>query len=216
MNRIAIPWSGRALVIREDAPSTHPEPAEARGRTGGGAQERGEGPRGSLTEWFTESELSIVESFPRQKRRDEWILSRVAAKQLAVDCGLCAHPRECAIVDRRIGSSYVSLSHSAPYAAAAIDDKPVGIDVQVVRDLSERSAHLFLSESEIEEMQTCTLPHRLLHFFCAKEAAWKRAEGAIETLRRVPLRLLAATDTALQFEGVETVGVNDVIVALTL
>lgn len=214
MNRVPIPWPGRALVIRDIRNGCHPESAEPQGWRVEGAAERGEGPRAFLTAWFTENELSTVGSFDREKRRNEWILSRIAAKQLAIDRGLCSDPRSCAIENRRIGSWYVSLSHSGPYAGAAIDEKPIGLDVQVVRELNERAAHLFLSESEMESMHSCRLPYRLLHFFCAKEAGWKREEGAIETLKRVPLRLSAERANGLLFDDVETVAIGDVIVAL--
>jgi len=45
-----------------------------------------------------------------EKRRREWMLSRGAASLLP-------------------DAAYVSYSHSAPYAAAAKDEVPVGIDV---------------------------------------------------------------------------------------
>ena len=201
MKLIPIPWRDRALVILQEC---HPEPAE-----------RGEGP-GEPHSWFSESELAVIDSFSLPKRRDEWILSRIAAKQLALDRGICTDPRECTIDQRRIGRWHVSLSHSGPYAGAAIDDEPVGIDVQVVRELRESAGHLFMTESEVEAMQACALPHRLLHFWCAKEAAWKQQGGAIPTLKRIPLVLLSATDSGLRFSGVETVAIGDLIVALTV
>lgn len=190
MKRLWLPeeWGGKAIVIRD--------------------VERAE-------EWFTADELREADQFRLEKRRDEWKLSRVAAKQLAVERGIAPHPRACRIEDRRVGDSFVSLSHSTPYAAAAIDRQPVGIDVETLRALSEAAAHLFLTEREEEEMRGCKIEHRLLHFWSAKEAEWKRHGGAIETMKRVPIALQRETGDGLLFDRVETRLIVDVIVALT-
>lgn len=166
--------------------------------------------------WFTDEEMRTADSFRLHTRRNEFLLSRAAAKTLAVGRGLATDPKACVITGRRIGSHFLSLSHSAPYAAAAIDSSPVGIDVQVVRDISERAAHLFLSDAEIATMQRCTLADRMIHFWCAKEAEWKREGGAYETLRRVPLHLQEIEADGLRFDGVQTVRIGDAIVALTM
>jgi phosphopantetheinyl transferase len=169
---------------------------------------------------FRVSELAMANSFALPKRRREFLLSRLAAKRLACTLGLARDPSACMVVRPRllvdfVPVAFVSVSHSAPYAAAAIAAAPVGIDVQVVRTFDERAAHLFLSDDETRAMQRCTLPHRALHFWCAKEAAWKRRLGTIATLRAVPLQLLEESPTGLRFDDAETVAVGDVIVAIS-
>jgi phosphopantetheinyl transferase len=194
MRRMSLPdaWRGRAIVIA-DAPLSD--------------------------DWFTADELQTAASFRLEKRAAEWKLSRIAAKQLAIDLGLCASPRNC-IVDRPLlrapaGERHVSISHSAGYAAAAIDADPIGIDVERVRDLEESSAHLFLSESEEAEMRGSRISHRLIHFWAAKEAAWKRLGGATVTLRRVRLKLEAETASGLRFDQAETFATGEIVIALT-
>lgn len=194
MRRVTLPepWRGRAIVIA-DAPLSD--------------------------DWFTPEELSTAASFRLEKRMMEWKLSRMAAKQLAIDIRLCASPRNC-IVDRPLlhapaGQRNVSISHSGGYAAAAIDVDPVGIDVERIRDLRESSGHLFLSEREEAEMRSSRIAHRLIHFWAAKEAAWKRLGGATLTLRRVPLKLEAETASGLRFDQVETFATGEIVIALT-
>jgi phosphopantetheinyl transferase len=63
-------------------------------------------------------------------------------------------------------------------------------------------------------MESCTIPHRLLHFWCAKEAAWKQRGGAIPFLKQVPLTLIEQNDNGLRFDGAETYAIEDVVVAL--
>lgn len=190
MNVIEIPeqWRSRAIVVAETAI-----------------------PLG----WFSEEELRIAEGFRLAKRREEFLLSRAAAKQLAVELGAEAEVTHIRIDQRRIGPLHLSLSHSAPYAAAAIDQAPVGIDVQVVRPIRESAAHLFLSEKESAAMRECVIPDRLIHFWCAKEAAWKRRGGEMETLKRVPIALEGETPRSLHFDSVDTVRIGDAVVALT-
>ena len=162
-------------------------------------------------EWFSIDELEQAESFPRRKRRAEWLLSRAAAKELAVHLGRVATHAECQVSEL----SHFSLSHSSPYAAAAIDVAPVGIDVQVVRALDPRIAHFYLSESETMVAQETAIADPLIHFWSAKEAAWKRLGGRVETLKRVPLQLVEQTPDGLVFDSVETRRIGEVVVALT-
>ena len=185
-------WHGRAIVIRDaDLSDT----------------------------WFTDDELATAASFRLPKRTAEWKLSRIAAKQLALDLGMCVSPRDCTVgrpfIRTRSGTRHVSISHSGPYAAAAIDVEPVGVDVERIRDIRESAAHLFLTARETDAMRSCRVAHRLLHFWAAKEAAWKKRGGAIETLKNVPLRFEAETATGLRFDDVETIASGDLVVALT-
>jgi phosphopantetheinyl transferase len=175
----------------------------------------------NLESWFDPAELAIVNAFEREKRRQEWMLARVALKILQNEHTFS--PGEGGAQRRvrgeqpgaRIRAEHTSLSHSGPYAAAAIDDQPVGVDVQIIKHLSERAAHLFLSPAEERAMHCCTIEHRLIHFFSAKEAAWKALGGATPTLRRVPLQLVDQTEAGLRFDRAETVAIGDVVVALT-
>ncbi len=195
MKTIDTPWGDRVLVMRHEGDVAIPT--------------------------FTESELATASSFKLASRREEWLLSRVAAKQLAMQLGLIDDPRAIAIerpflvVDGVTGDWRVSLSHSAPYAGAAIAREPIGIDVQIIRDLDERAAHLFLTDKETHQMLSCTLPNRILHFWCAKEAAWKRRSDEFATLRQVPLDLVEERASGLLFDTVETEILGDVIAAVT-
>lgn len=149
-----------------------------------------------LDEWFDGSELAIANGFERPKRRREWMLSRVALKMLGP-------------------AAYSSLSHSGDYAAAAIGNVPVGVDVQVIRPLSERAAHLFLADDEREAMERCSIADRILHFFCAKEAAWKARGGEVPTLKQIPLKLKEETASGLLFDTAATYATGELIVAIT-
>ena len=148
---------------------------------------------------FTAEQLAIVDAFKLQKRREEWMRARIAAKELA----------------KIARGEHVSFSHSGPYGGAAIDVRPIGIDVEFVRPIADAAAHLFLSEEEHDAARRADIEHALLHFWCAKEAAWKQRQGTIPTLKQLPLRLFGVRSSGLGFDGVETVRVDDAIIALT-
>lgn len=146
--------------------------------------------------WFP-----AVPAFPREKRRLEWMLSRIAEKELR---------------KRGARGDHVSFSHSGSYGAAAVDTKPVGIDVEVLRDISESAARHFLNDDEIAVMERCTIANRMLHFWSAKEAVWKQRGGAVATLKRLQIQLEAENPDGLRFDAVETFAIDDLVAALTL
>jgi phosphopantetheinyl transferase len=191
--RIATPWDDRVLVLRELS-----------------------------LDVFTPNELAIANAFKLASRREDWLLSRYAAKRLAMQFGLADDPRDITVerpfvVIRGTASDWrVSLSHSAPYAGAAMARAAIGLDVQLVRAFDERAAHLFLTSNETDQLERCALPHRLLHFWCAKEAAWKQRSEDFVTLRQVPLRLVDERIDGLRFDAVETRAIDELIVAVTL
>ena len=174
-----------------------------------------------LSSYFNPTELAAAAAHRLEKRRTEWMLGRIAAKILASQRGLGTDPRLVVVdrphlvVDGAASEAFVSLSHSAPFAAAAVDAQPVGIDVQVVREIAESASHLFLSDEDCDDLDRCTIAHRLLHFWCAKEAAFKRLLGEAATLKRVPLRLEGESESGLRFDAVETFAAEGIIVALT-
>jgi phosphopantetheinyl transferase len=194
MRRVETPWSERSVVVEGEAP----------------------------LDWFSPDELAIADSFKLAKRRDEWLLGRAAVKQLALDLGLASDPWEVTagrphlLIAGAMTPWFVSLSHSSGHAGAAIADAPIGIDVQVVREMPEEAAHLFLSDEEAAAMRQCALPHRLLHFWCAKEAAWKREGGRVLTLKQLPVPFAGTTPYGASFDGVETRTIGDALIfALT-
>jgi phosphopantetheinyl transferase len=195
VNIVELPksWRSRAIVV------THVTPA---------------------IDWFTEEEMREPEGFRREKRRDEWLSARMAVKKLALMRGLAQEPRQVQIarphvIVNGVMQLYMSLSHSERFSAAAVDDEPVGIDVQALRSVDERTAKFFLSDSEARVMRRCAVTHRLLHFWCAKEAEWKRRAGDPSTLKKVPLVFESETAASVRFASVETIELEGAIAALT-
>lgn len=157
---------------------------------------------------LTAEELQKVRGFARERRQKEWSASRIAAKLLAVELGLCSHPRHCAIVSSyrkpRLsiegldGEWHVSISHSSGAGAAALDRLPIGIDIQMPRQLNPRVTKFFLKNGELEQLRNVRIENSLIHFWCAKEAAYKLRAGP-GWLKRVSIELTAETAGGLSF-----------------
>ena len=97
---------------------------------------------------------------------------------------------------------HFSISHSFPFAAAIVAERPVGIDVQVFVEKILRLQHKFLSE---EEMRLCgeDLSHITLAW-SAKEALFKQyGLGAVDFKGDMPLCCLDGRNPiefAIQFK----------------
>ena len=64
-------------------------------------------------------------------------------------------------------------------------------------------------------MRRCTLPHRVLHFWCAKEAAFKQRSDEFTTMRQLQMELAGERADGLLFDAAESVQLGEVILAIT-
>ena len=74
---------------------------------------------------------------------------------------------------------HFSFSHCKGYAACAVDDKPIGIDIEIIHPRISKVAHKFLNDSEkamianlVQEDQL----NQLAFLWAAKEAMYKKYE----------------------------------------
>ncbi|GAB4002484.1 hypothetical protein GCM10028807_61160 [Spirosoma daeguense] len=119
-----------------------------------------------------EEELATI-SHPAQ--RVEWLACRVAIQQLVQAQGLPyagLHKDEFG-KPHLIGAPWhISLSHTSGWAAAVLHrSRPVGIDIEPIREQFKRVVPRVLSETEIAD--ALGDPNRLAVYWCAKEALYK-------------------------------------------
>jgi len=91
--------------------------------------------------------------------------------------------------------AFFSISHSFPYAAAAISfDKETGIDIQIYQEKILRLQHKFLSEKE--QLLFENDPQKIALGWTAKEAAFKwHALGGVDFIRHMPITDLTLDGT---------------------
>ena len=74
---------------------------------------------------------------------------------------------------------HFSFSHCKGYAACAVDDKPVGIDIEIIHPRIAKVAHKFLNDQEktmIAGLEEKNQLNQLAFLWAAKEAMYKKYE----------------------------------------
>ncbi len=134
---------------------------------------------------LTDQEAADLAQIAHPGQRLEWLACRVALTMLVEARGqvytclwkdefgkphLCHLPGEStALADRR---GHISLSHTPGWAAAVWhQSRPVGLDIEPIRDQFTRVVPRVLSPSEIADANG--QPDRLAVYWCAKEALYK-------------------------------------------
>jgi phosphopantetheinyl transferase len=119
-----------------------------------------------------DEELATI-THPAQ--RVEWLACRAAVRQLAEAQGIRYEGlRKDSFGKPHLINSrcHISLSHTGGWAAAVLHQtRPVGIDIEPVRDQFRRVVPRVLSEPEI--VDAAGDPNRLAVYWCAKEALYK-------------------------------------------
>lgn len=124
---------------------------------------------------LTAAELEELTAISHPLQRVEWLACRVAVCQLVQARGL----DYLGLQKDEFGKPYligapwhISLSHTSGWAAAVLHrSRPVGIDIEPVRDKFTRVVPRILSEEEIAH--AAGDPNRLAVYWCAKESLYK-------------------------------------------
>lgn len=124
---------------------------------------------------LTNEEQADLAGIAHQGQRVEWLACRVALKTLIEAQGLAytciwkdeyGKPHLCDL------PGHISLSHTPGWAAAVWHrTRPVGLDIEPIRDQFTRVVPRVLSPSEIIDANG--QPERLAVYWCAKEALYK-------------------------------------------
>lgn len=124
---------------------------------------------------ITASELDDLAGISHPAQRVEWLACRVAVQQLVEAQGLVytgLQKDEFGKPHLLAAPWHISLSHTSGWAAAVLHKtRPVGIDIEPIRDQFRRVVPRVLSEVEIAHADGN--PQRLAVYWCAKEALYK-------------------------------------------
>jgi 4'-phosphopantetheinyl transferase len=121
-----------------------------------------------------EQEQAHYESLKAGKRNLHWLGTRVLLRKMLrteeyIDCKVDQHGKP-----YLVNLPYhISLSHSFDYAAVMISKRPVGIDIEQVKEKVERIAHKFMRKEEMAFIGGADKIRQLYVCWCAKEAVYK-------------------------------------------
>ncbi len=124
---------------------------------------------------LNEQEKSYVDQLANGKRHLHWLGTRVLLRTMLntneyIDCRIDSHGKP-----YLVNMPYqISLSHSFDYAAVMISkSRPVGIDIELVKQKVERIAPKFLRPAELAFINPEQKIEHLYVCWCAKEAIYK-------------------------------------------
>ncbi|MGX5687771.1 4'-phosphopantetheinyl transferase family protein [Arcticibacter tournemirensis] len=120
-------------------------------------------------------ELAYIESLNNGKRNLHWLSTRVLLREMLntnkyINCEVDEHGKPYLVNFPH----QISLSHSFDYAAVMIsEDKPVGIDIELVKEKIVRIEDKFLCREELLFIDPAHTIEHLYICWCAKEAIYK-------------------------------------------
>lgn len=120
-----------------------------------------------------EEDQATLEGFRNPKRKLEWLAVRVLLDQLTGKQNKILYNgnRRPYLSDR---DYHISISHSDQYTTVLLcKEKHVGIDIEKMRSKIESIAFKFLSEQELESLDSRQRIYHLYLHWCAKEALFK-------------------------------------------
>ena len=129
---------------------------------------------------FFESDVQLAVPITNEERRTQHLAVRLLFKLMMPEADLSQ------LVMADNGKPYLiglpfhfSFSHCKGYAACAVDDKPVGIDIEIIHPRIAKVAHKFLNDQEktmIAGLEEKNQLNQLAFLWAAKEAMYKKYE----------------------------------------
>lgn len=129
---------------------------------------------------FFETDVQLAVPIANEERRTQHLAVRLLFKLMMPEADLSK------LVMADNGKPYLmglpfhfSFSHCKGYAACAVDDKAVGIDIEIIHPRIAKVAHKFLNEQEkamIAGLEENDQLNQLAFLWAAKEAMYKKHE----------------------------------------
>jgi 3-oxoacyl-(acyl-carrier-protein) synthase/phosphopantetheinyl transferase/malonyl CoA-acyl carrier protein transacylase len=193
-----------------------------------------------LNTWFfiasvylNASEMDTYDTLTTSKQK-EWLLGRIAAKDairnlIMKDTAQTSHPASFTIVNDPAGQPQVhskiankinvSIAHKNGHAVAyASKEKPVGIDLEEIREKDEGFIDLVLSEEEKSMLELCENKNEwITRFWVAKEAYGKSlGVGLKGNPKRYTVTSIKNETLTIENVVVETIKHQNFIIGYTL
>ncbi|MFN3430587.1 MAG: 4'-phosphopantetheinyl transferase family protein [Candidatus Sericytochromatia bacterium] len=160
-------------------------------------------------------ERALLARYTFPKRRADWLLGRLAAKEAVRAAGQADWALEAIAVTPLPGGRptftapggaladwRVSISHGHGRAGAIVAPGPVGLDLEQFRSIPEKGWRFFLGPEEREWLAAEPLgPQGEIVVWALKEAAYKALEGAIRHVLQLRVTHLEDGAARLSYAG---------------
>lgn len=161
-------------------------------------------------------ERVLLERFTFPKRRRDWLLGRLAAKEAVRAAGQADWALEAISVtplpggrptfaapDGALADWRLSISHGHGRAGAVVAPGPVGLDLEQFKSIPEKGWRFFLTAEEREWLAAGEPlgPQGEIVVWALKEAAYKSLEGALTNVLQLRVLEVAAGRARLAYAG---------------
>jgi len=129
---------------------------------------------------FFETDVQLAVPIANEERRTQHLAVRLLFKLMMPEANLS----QLVLADN--GKPYLlgvpfhfSFSHCKGYAACAVDDQPIGIDIEIIHPRILKAAHKFLNDQEkamIARLDEKDQLNQMAFLWAAKEAMYKKYE----------------------------------------
>lgn len=118
-----------------------------------------------------------AQTFKVEARMQQWLASRVLLEEMMAEFGL---PHTCQLEKRGDGrpilsdtNLHVSISHAGHYAAVAISQEAIGLDIEKIGNRIERIRHKFMNDEDLAGLSNDHDIQWMHTVWSAKEALFK-------------------------------------------
>ncbi|AHW62050.1 Phosphopantetheinyl transferase [Draconibacterium orientale] len=126
---------------------------------------------------LTPVETARLATFKAEKRRKEFLASRLLLQQLLPECPEIVYRDKFGKPSLKDSGLNISITHSADLAAIILSDKNIGIDVEQIHRNIDKVVTRYASPEEIEFIENSKDPQFVkILLWAAKEAIFKCAE----------------------------------------
>lgn len=121
------------------------------------------------------NDLWTLDTFKHLTRKKQWIASRILANSLTNNANTRIIYDKFNKPQLENSSAFISVSHSHNLVSVIINDKEsTGIDIELIQPKIVTISSKFLSNNELENIQTNINPEILSVYWCAKESLYKQ------------------------------------------
>lgn len=131
---------------------------------------------------MTTERKSYVDSLKTEAARKRTVAGELLVKSALKDDGIVILKDEYGKPFIKGSDKYISISHSNDYAVCAVSDSPVGIDIEIKREINLNTTRKFCNDTELAYITANDSQNRFFEIWTAKEAAYKLIGGKEKSL----------------------------------
>ena len=135
----------------------------------------------TLEELLQLSHAISTADFNTEKRKKEWLVSRLLLNEINPNCSISYNPFGAPELNN---GSFISISHSKGLVAIIISQQQVGLDIEEISEKTLRVSSKFILKNNLEDLTA----EKATLIWCCKEAIYKwHQKGEVDFIADIKL-----------------------------